>query len=290
MNNSKKIIITIIGLFNVFLFFAQENNKGVIRNYVNYSDFKERYSSNDSIGFKVRENDTLIGVNNFLKPKGIAVQYEPKDSIFLDLYKSIAFRPLENDPTKSRPMKYWKEDVKIFFSKSISKKVIREVMGFTHYLDINVDSLVISKVKSKEEANYIIYHDSDFEYDSNLKNNSSSNYWVYWNKKNQLNKGFLRISKERLFSEKLEVVKIKELFISSLGWFLPNNKRFDCNSYFSGCYTENNKISLSDLEILKYHYSYGICKGIDRTTFEEQHKLAKKVLKNNNSIILFYHE
>jgi len=290
MNNSKRIIITIIILFNVFILFAQDNNDGVLGNYINYSDFKERYSSKDSIGFKMRENDTLIRVNNFIKPEGIAVKYEPKDSIFLDLYKSIAFRPLKDAPTKSRPMKYWKEDVKIFFSKSVSKKVIREVMGFTHYLDKNVDSLVISKVKSKEEANYIIYHDSDFEYDSHLKNNISSNYWVYWNKKNQLNKGFLRISKERLFSDKLEVIKIKELFISSLGWFLPNNKKFDCSSYFSGCYTENNKISLNDLEILKYHYSYGICKGTDLETFEKQHKFAKEVSKNKNSILLFYHK
>ncbi len=226
MNKTKRTILTIIGLLSVFFLFAQENNNRHFRNYVKYSEYKERYSTKDSLGFMIKENDTLIRVENFIKPKGKSVPYEPKDSIFLELYKSIAFRPLKNDLSNSRPMKYWKDDIKIFFSKSVSKKVIKEILSFTKHIDKNVDSLNIAKVNTKENANFIIYHDSDFEYDPNLKNNSNSNYWVYWNKKNQLNKGFIRISKERLFSDKLEIVKIKEFFITSLGWFLLNNNDF----------------------------------------------------------------
>jgi len=289
MNKTKRTILTIIGLLSVLFIFAQENNKHHTRNYIKYSEYKDRYSSKDSLGFLIKDNDTLIRVENFIKPKGKSVPYEPKDSIFLELYKSIAFRPLKNDLNKSRPMKYWKNDIKIFYSKSVSRKVIREVMSFTKELDKSIDSLNISKVSTKEKANFIIYHDSDFEFDPNLKNNFSSNYWVYWNKKNQLNKGFIRVSKQRLFSDKLEIVKIKELFISSLGWFLMNDKYFDCGSYFSGCYTNDEKLLATDLALLKYHYSYGICKGTDRTTFEEQHKQAKEILKTSNSKLQFYH-
>ena len=45
-----------------------------------------------------------------------------------------------------------------------------------------------------------------------------------------------------------------------------------------------------DLEILKYHYSYGICKGTNIDTFEKNHKDAKEALKNGNTKMHFVHE
>jgi hypothetical protein len=45
-----------------------------------------------------------------------------------------------------------------------------------------------------------------------------------------------------------------------------------------------------DLEILKYHYSYGICKGTNLETFEKNHSDAKAALKKGNSKFYFLHE
>jgi hypothetical protein len=42
-----------------------------------------------------------------------------------------------------------------------------------------------------------------------------------------------------------------------------------------------------DLEILKYHYSYGICKGTNLETFEKNHSDAKQHLRKEIKV-LFY--
>ena len=71
--------------------------------------------------------------------------------------------------------------------------------------------------------------------------------------------------------------------------FLPNEE-LSCNSYFSNCYSDNKILTEKDMELLKYHYSYGICKGTTRKIFEEQHKRAKDAIKNKNSRFDFFHE
>jgi hypothetical protein len=43
------------------------------------------------------------------------------------------------------------------------------------------------------------------------------------------------------------------------------------------------------LEIIKYHYSYGICKGTNLETFENQHKKAKALLKETGHKLYFLH-
>jgi hypothetical protein len=39
-----------------------------------------------------------------------------------------------------------------------------------------------------------------------------------------------------------------------------------------------------DFEIIKYHYSYGICKFTDLETFEENHTHAKEAIKNGGKM------
>jgi hypothetical protein len=57
------------------------------------------------------------------------------------------------------------------------------------------------------------------------------------------------------------ITSLKINFIRSLGYFIPNY--LDCTSYFSSCPSDKKEFGKKDLEILKYHYSYGICKGTD---------------------------
>jgi hypothetical protein len=75
----------------------------------------------------------------------------------------------------------------------------------------------------------------------------------------------------------------------SLGYFIPQADE-KCSSYFSNCTTNDKVLSKEDLEILKYHYSYGICKGTDLETFEENHKSAQNTLsKGPNNKHFFTH-
>ncbi|MAX70590.1 MAG: hypothetical protein CMC76_05735 [Flavobacteriaceae bacterium] len=256
--------------------------------YVSKASFKATYKPIDSIGFAIKDKDTLIQVKELHRPEGKPVLYEYKDSTFLEVYKKIAFRQIHKDSSNSKPMKYWKDEIKIYFSKSISSSMKREFMKFSHFIDQEVDSLKISKVNKLEDSNYVIYNDIDYQFLDKMKDYTKSDYWVSWNEKNQIERGYIRIVKEKLFSEKLAIQKMKELFIGSLGWFNFNSE-LDCESYFAKCYSDNKHLTLLDIEILKYHYSYGICKGTRIKTFEMQHKESKKLLKKHNSKIYFYH-
>jgi hypothetical protein len=52
-------------------------------------------------------------------------------------------------------MKTWKNEIKIYFDKSVNRQTIKKFVEFTKYLDGS--SLKISLVKDKEKSNYFIY-------------------------------------------------------------------------------------------------------------------------------------
>lgn len=288
MINKSLFILSFFLLVSSYIL-GQEQRQMNKRYYIPKKVFEQKYNPQDSIGFIVRDNDTLIGVENYIKPKGIPVPYEYKDSTFLELYKKIAFNPIHKDSSNSKPMKYWKDDIRIFFSKSMSKSIINEVMEFTEIIDNTVDSLTIRRVKSVEDSNYIIYYNSDYEYLNEIKNKKISDYWISWNGKNQIERAYVRLVKNQMFSDRLAIQMIKEQLFGTLGWFNRNNE-LDCDNYFAKCYSDNKHLTRLDIELLKYHYSYGICKGTRRKTFEEQHKRSKENLKKHGSKVLFYHE
>ncbi|WP_034059104.1 hypothetical protein [Lacinutrix jangbogonensis] len=162
-------------------------------------------------------------------------------------------------------------------------------MVFANSLVNKIDSLNINVVKNVEDSNYIIYNSGDFEYESRMINNKASEYYMYWNEKSQIYKTSVKIITSINFNEKLKLIALKKLFFQSLGNFKFNNM-LECSNYFSGCFNENSTLSDFDFELLKYHYSYGICKGTSYKTFMAQHKKGKEVLKKKNSRIMFFHE
>lgn len=282
------INITFI-LIPIYIIGQEKQQTPKSRAYIPKQLFEEKYSPNDSIGYIIRDNDTLIGVENYIKPKGIPVPYEYKDSTFLEVYKKIAFWPIHKDSADSQTMKYWKDDLKIYFSPNITKSIIKDVMKFAGKIDKEVDSLKIIKVENIEDSNYVIYYNTDYEYLEKMKNKKSSDYWVFWNGKNQIERAYIRIVKDQEFSEKLIKQKIKELFFGTLGRFKWQNE-LACEHYFSNCHSDEKHLTTLDLELLKYHYSYGICKGTSLLTFEEQHRRSKEVLTKDNTKVIFYHE
>ncbi|WP_412561016.1 hypothetical protein [Winogradskyella sp. MIT101101] len=285
--NSKKIYLSLTYFIITLFIYSQE--KDIQKRYLVPKDhFKEKYKPSDSLGFIIKNGDTLIRVDRFISPKGVAVPYEYKDSTFLELYKKIAFQPIHKDSSNTKPMKYWKDDIRIYFSENMSKSVIRDVMEFAQKIDEEVDSLKISKVKKIEDSNYVIYYDTDYEYLNEIKNKKKSDYWISWNGKNQIERGYLRIVKSRMFSEKLTIQKIRELFFGTLGWFYLQDD-LDCDNYVANCYSDSKHLTAIDLEILRYHYSYGICKGTSLKTFEAQHRQCKENLRKGLPAGRFIH-
>lgn len=286
MNNCSLILILIFNLFP-FLNFSQNEINKPKKLYVSQEHFNERFKVNDSLDFVIIGKDTLIEILTHPGLQGTPVRYEYKDSTFLEHYKKVAFRLYHKDSADTKTMKYWKDPINIYFSESIDRKVVKNVLSFAVTISENVDSLNISRVRHINEANFVIYYDDDYQYSNNLSSYKKSDYSIFWNKKSQIYKGYIRLVRKRMFSDKLVAEKIKDLLFGSLGWF-NRSYQYSCDSYFSDCYSENKVLSDFDMELLKYHYSYGICKGTTKKSFEEQHKIHKENLdkgKSNTFII-----
>lgn len=278
--------------FLVFLCFSvhyAQHNKTVIVSTVAYMDIKSyrNYKLNvdntiDSIGYKIDKNDTIIIVRGY-KTKGVKVPYEEKDSIFLERYKDIVFNKKYQKIQNNLPtMKTWKTEIKIYVDKSINKNIIREFKEFTKYIDKEVDSLKISFVNDKDKSNYFIYGIKDgttknFDY----RIISKEGYYLEWNTKQNIYRCALKLNTQSTLSDAQVESSLKVNFIRTLGYFYLEPSQSDCTSYFSICPSDQKTFGKKDLEVLKYHYSYGICKGTNLMTFEKNHKDAKEKLKMN---------
>ncbi|MCG2612389.1 hypothetical protein LZZ90_12815 [Flavobacterium sp. SM15] len=280
--------------------FAQTKEKTHVHReirYMSYESYKELKKSGaykvDSLCFTVKGKDTLIEINDNIDQKGVKVLYEPKDSLFLEKYKKLVYNKQNwfNNVSwdKKSRMKYWKEPIKIYFDKSVDKKTKKEFKKFVKDLDKKIDSLKIRIVKTKEESNYFIYYTNKqqpINYEENILN--SVGYYLFWSNRNyQINKCSLKINSDVYPDTNVRQNQLRRNFIYTLGYFFATNNK-DCTSYFSTCYDGIKSLSDGDLELLKYHYSYGICKGTDLETFEQNHQKAKEDLKKNSNRKLYF--
>lgn len=283
------ILIAILSFTSVVR--AQTHTESIARRYMPIKMYKAKFNKpltkKDTLNFRIIDNDTLVLLEDQTLPKGVKVPYEPKDSTFLSYYRKVAFQHKNNRYSNKTSMKYWKNDISIFFSESVSKKTKREFMSFVQQIDNAVDSLRINEVKKVKDSNYTIYYAGDYEYEPRMYNYKTSNYYISWNH-NKIYRGAIRLDKNELSGDDLLQFKMREFFIKSLGYFKFIGD-FDCDSYFSNCYSPNKKLTPMDLELLKYHYSYGICKGTDLKTFDEQHARAQEVLQKTGQRMYFIH-
>lgn len=273
---------------------AQHQKNDTLKHvYITLKSYKQKYkkplTQKDSLSFLFKDNDTLVLVENYLRPNGVGVPYEYKDSTFLHYYKKIAFRTKSIDSLdKKQTMRYWKDDIKVFFSKSVEKRTRNDFMSFAKSVANQVDSLNISEVKHVEDSNYIVYYFGDYEYESRMKHYKNSDFYLSWNKHQQIYSCSVKIDTDLYFNEALIQEILKDYFIITLGHFSKIND-FSCESYFADCYSKNKHLTNLDIELIKYHYSYGICKGTNLETFEEQHEIAKETLNSHNRKVRFYH-
>lgn len=301
-----KLKFSFLFLFVFNFLYGQKNQEHVTRTYnfpsntvcVPFSNYKELKKSRDikidSIGSLIIKSDTLIYVTGLPKMDGIKVEYEPKDSLFLETYKELVYDKLnlsKQKRTKNIPtMKIWKEEIKVYFDSTVTNKNRRELVKLMKFIDKEIDSLKIKIVNSKEKSNYFIYFlnkPSDIDWDSRIKDKDGC--YISWNGKQQLYNCTMKINAKIIYNEKEQLMLMKKHFIWSLGYFSFLKDR-DCKSFLSNCVSLDKELTKEDLELLKYHYSYGICKGTDLETFEENHRSAKKSLeKNQNGKYYFMH-
>lgn len=249
----------------------------------------------DTTEFRYSEDDTLVSVpldfDPFERRGLVKVPYEAKDSTFLRLYKKVVYNLGETGSSKER-MHYWKDDVRIYIDESVPDEHAKELMDFAENLASDIDSLNISRQYSREKANYLVYylnrdHLTDYEPRINAAGNG---YYINWNGKQQIYNGKLKINTELVKSEFDQIQLLKSNFFKSLGFF-KSSRQLQCGSFLSPC-PGAKKLTAKDMEILKYHYSYGVCKGVDLKTFTEVTNSMNQKLKEDPNAILYiaHHE
>ena len=275
--------------------FTQEQVIHRTKRYLKLSDYKEKYNKK-----KVRltkknhviiNNDTLILVNDRHLENGISVVGEKKDATFLEIYKDIVYKKYDNSSNLSKErkefMKLWKTPLKIYFDESFDIYYQKIIMNAANRLSNEIDSLNITFTKDLEKSNYIFYEMKDensTKYSSDIKNNQFIDYYMKWNRgKIYEAKLELNLQKYPTIGKEITANYLLQNFYQTLGRFFTTEK-VPCNSMFSKCNMNNKILSEYDLEIIKYHYSYGICKFTDLETFEENHKIAQKELKKGHKI------
>ncbi|MCF4101244.1 hypothetical protein L1I30_06175 [Gillisia sp. M10.2A] len=289
------IILIFILLFG-FNMFSQDTSavNGISKTYINIKTYKEKgetLTKQDSLNFMIEGKDTLVLVTQeFIKQlrkgngKEVRVKYEPKDSTFLETYKNIVFGKKDNSKST---LKIWKDKIRIYFDASVPKKHTIALMDFAEGLSAAVDSLNIKQVDTREESNYLVYYinnENDEDFEPRI-NNENSGYYVSWNGKQQLTQASLKVNTLNIKSGTYQIAHLKFNFFRTLGYF-GDNVSLTCQSYLSKCPVIRSLTPI-DMEVLKYHYTYGICKGTNREDFEAIHTNMKKTLKTHPNAQLF---
>lgn len=280
-----KRVVSIIFLLLFTFSFSQEkkSNPRQAKKYITISNYKKEFDENfvinKSTKFIIRKNDTLILLPDYNKSNRVSVPYEPKDSIFLEIYKDIVYKKYSKDSMEKRKlyMRLWKAPIKIYFSKSVDERYIKIIKRLASSISKEVDSLDISVVIDLEKSNYIVYQvneNNKYKYSKNLPKNKYIDYYNYW-KKSIIYDTKLEINTSKYKNKVVNVNYLIQSFIKSLGHFNTTDK-VPCKSVFSQCNSGKKRFTKEDLEILKYHYSYGICKFTDLEKFEEAHMRAKE--------------
>ena len=90
----------------------------------------------------------------------------------------------------------------------------------------------------------------------------------------------INLSKYKKVDKHIVTNNVIREFIRSLGLYYPSSI-IDSKNMLSKTWKSNYNISPLDYKLIKYHYSYGICKFTSLSKFEENHKKAKNMLKKH---------
>jgi hypothetical protein len=251
--------------------------------YMSIKSFRQQVTDTmnlEYINYIIRDGDTLIPYRRTVNETDelIKAKYILKDTTFLNIYKSIAFRSNKTNDPKHR---FWKDEIKLFFGKSVPRKHQRFLMRFIKRNLNDIENLNITKTKKLEDSNFIIYYDGDFEYENKFENDYTSRvlYQINWNN-NRINKSRIKLYPEFFNKEEQLLGELARTFINNLGYFYESSQ-LGCDSMFSDCTQPVERLSKIDKEILKYHYSYGFCVGMSLESFEEQDNMAREFYRLN---------
>lgn len=293
----RRFLLLFASIILSFSAFSQDTiPKRLVKKFIPLDAYESFFGKpTDSTEFMFRDGDTLVSVPLDFDPlKGknmVKVEYEPKDSVFLNIYKEVVY-DIGNPNSSDERMRLWKDSINIYFDESVPEDHAEELMSFASKISKDIDSLNISREADLEKANYVVYYlnkEHPKEYEPRMRYQENG-YYISWNGKQQIYKGHLKVNTDLVRADFEQKQLLKSNFFKSLGHFKTSDQLV-CESYLSKC-PGAKKLSSKDLEILKYHYSYGVCKGVNLKTFTEQTNRMNKTLKEDPDAKLYvaHHE
>ena len=291
----KKSILFILLCISLNIYCQKE--KSIKVRFLKIEDYRKKYPHKkidlSKQVFHIYKKDTLIKDDDKRYINAKSVAYEPKDSLFLETYKDIVYQKHQVSSEKNQHMKLWKEPLKIYFAPSLDQFYKNKIENAANNLSRNIDSLNINFVKNIKDSNFIIYQIDDknsTEYSKELENSKYVDYYIFW-KRNKIYDAKLKldITNFKNVSREINANYLLINFYKTLGRFY-NTSKVPCESVFSTCRSNNKKLTAFDLEIIKYQYSYGICKFTNLKDFEENHTKAKKRLSKGEKMIFLHLE
>ncbi|WP_299065284.1 hypothetical protein [uncultured Polaribacter sp.] len=289
----KKNILFILLLFSLYTFSQVERKKRLIK----IEDFRKKYPNKNldlsTHFFHIYKKDTLVEDNDKRYLNAKSVEYEPKDSLFLEVYKDIVYQKYQISSVKNQRMKLWKEPLKIYFAPSLNQFYRNKIEDAANNLSQNIDSLEIRFVNNINASNYIIYQldeNNSKKYSDDINNNEYVNYYIKWNRSRIYDaKLELNLNKYKNVNREVNANFLLVNFYKTLGQF-HNTSKVSCESVFSTCNSNKKELTDFDFEIIKYQYSYGICKFTNLEDFEENHKIAKERISRGEKMIFIHLE
>lgn len=290
------LVYTLFSLIS-FMGFSQDTlwkKRERVKKFIPMPMYVEHFGQmNDTVETMIKDGDTLVSVpvdfDPFDSGDYVQVPYNQKDSIFLSIYKDVVFNTGKRGSENER-MRYWKDDIRIFFDESVPQEHAEKLMDFAKMISADIDSLNISRNFDREKSNYLVYYlnrEHPTDYDPRMAS-SKGGYYINWNRKNQIYDGKLKVNTELAPSEDYQLRLLKYYFFMSLGHFKQSNK-MGCQGYLASC-NHASSVSKIDLALLKYHYSYGVCKGTDLESFTElTTKMNQKLKKDPNAKLYIVH-
>jgi len=271
----KKIILCcILSAISIFSF-SQETDLEILRKYQSFNSYKDNIQK-DSLKTKntiILKNDTLVVVNS--KSKDVFnLNYGEINDNLLKEYKNIVFGNEEkrnNYSYKKYEIKLWDSPINLFFHKKVPKYLKQELTSLINEINANIDSVEINIVNKKEASNYFIYitnSKNKKELHPNINTKKPNSYNLLSNGLNQLYSGVLRINLESIYNKEEQIIKLKRLFIGSLGIFHLSDS-LKCNSLLSNCYTVNKNLTKMDIDLINFHYKNKFDQEVNLKKFEK---------------------
>lgn len=267
---------------------AQESVKYSTTTYVSINTYREmgmELSEEDQVNLKIHQGDTLVLLPQDLKAPPLSVgqqfTYDYRDPDFMETYKEVVF--WKDDQT----IRLWEEEIKLFLDPSVPEKHQATFMDFALGLSAAVDSLMITRVDKIEDSNFIVYYTNSrntLNYQPLLKGKKSS-YYLHWNYRQRFEKGFLKVDTDLTKDPDYQIAGLKYHFFKSLGMF-GSSANFSCESYLSNCPVIRS-LTPMDIELLKYHYSYGKPLGVDKAGFEKFNAQMQEIYKQDPTAKIF---